>query len=126
MLIFYYIIGDKMKRIVRGIFVPLLVSIVCGFLCAKIVYNVYGDDVENNLKSSKLYLIEGDKYLTYDNMRKENNGSNYIYYNDGTGYKTVLGITRYEKNIDKIKSLYSDDLNVLEYYISNDIIIIGK
>lgn len=109
-----------MKKIIKGIFMPLVVSIIFGFICGKLVYSVYDEDVENKLSSSKLYLIENGEYLTYDNMREENSGNNYVYYKDEEGYKTVVGITRNENNIDKIKSLYSDSVRVEEYYISTE------
>lgn len=111
-----------MKKVIKGIFVPLVISIIFGFICGKLVYSVYGDDIENKLSSSKLYLVQNGEYLTYDNMREENNGNNYVYYKDDDGYKTVVGITRNEDNIDKIKSLYNDELQVLEYYISTDLL----
>ena len=117
----YY--GDLiMKKIMKGFLIPLIVSMIFGFVCGKLVYSVYGDDVENRLSSSKIYLVENGKYLTYDNMREENNGNNYVYYKDDDGYKTVVGITRNEDNIDKIQSLYSDSVKVEEYYISNDML----
>lgn len=109
-----------MKKIMKGFLVPLVVSMIFGFICGKLVYSVYGEDVENRLSSSKIYLIENGAYLTYDNMREENNGNNYVYYKDENGYKTVVGITKNLDNIDKIQSLYSDKVNVEEYYISND------
>ena len=111
-----------MKKIIKGIFVPLVLSVVFGFVCGKLVYSIYGDDIENKLSSSKLYLIENGEYLTYDNMREENNGNNYVYYKDEDGYKTVVGITKNEDNIDKIKSLYSDTVKVEEYYISSELL----
>ena len=111
-----------MKKIIKGIFIPLVISMIFGFICGKLVYSVYGNDVENKLSSSKLYLIENGEYLTYDSMREENNGNNYVYYKDEDGYKTVVGITRNEENIDKIKSLYSDNLEVEEYYISTELL----
>ena len=114
--------GDDMKKIIKGVFLPLVLSMIFGFICGKLVYSVYGDDIENRLSSSKLYLIQNGKYLTYDNMREENNGNNYVYYKDEDGYKTVVGITRNENNIDKIKSLYSDNLEVEEYYISTELL----
>lgn len=106
----------------RGICVPLVVSMVFGFISAKLVYRVYGDEVQNKLSSSKLYLIQNGKYLTYDSMREENSGNNYVYYKDEDGYKTIIGITRNENNIDKIKSLYSDNVSVEEYYVSNELL----
>lgn len=111
-----------MKKVIKGVFIPLVISIIFGFICGKLVYSVYGDDIENKLSSSKLYLVQNGEYLTYDNMREENNGNNYVYYKDDDGYKTVVGITKNEDNIDKIKSLYNDDLQVMEYYISTDLL----
>ena len=114
--------GDKMKRVIKGIFLPLVISIICGFICGKLVYSVYNEDIENRFSSSKLYLIENGSYLTYDNMREENSGNNYVYYKDDDGYKTVVGITKNEDNINKIKRLYSDTVRVEEYYISSDLL----
>ena len=111
-----------MKKIIKGIFIPLVISMIFGFICGKLVYSVYGNDVENKLSSSKLYLIENGEYLTYDSMREENNGNNYIYYKDDDGYKTVVGITRDYDNIDKIRSLYSHSVKIEEYYISTELL----
>ena len=83
---------------------------------------MYNEDIENRLSSSKIYLVENGEYLTYDMMREENNGNNYVYYKDEEGYKTVVGITKNEDNIDKIKSLYSDSVWIEEYYISSDLV----
>lgn len=114
--------GDYMKKKIIGVFIPLVISVIFGFICGKLVYSVYMDDIENRLSSSKLYLVETGEYLTYDNMREENNGNNYVYYKDDNGYKTVVGITRNEDNIDKIKSLYNDSVRVEEYYISTELL----
>ena len=111
-----------MKKIIRGIFVPLVVSMLFGFVCGKLVYQVYNDKLETKLTSSRLYLVQNGEYLTYDSMREENSGNNYVYYKDEDGYKTVIGITRDEDNIDKIKSLYSDTVKVEEYYVSNELL----
>jgi hypothetical protein len=109
-----------MKKIIRGIFIPLVVSMLFGYVCGKLVYQVYEDKIDDKLSSSRLYLVENGEYLTYDSMREENNGSNYIYYKDDDSYKTVIGITGNEVNIDKIRSLYDTTVRVNEYYISND------
>lgn len=111
-----------MKKVIKGIFVPLVVSMLFGFICGKLVYSVYGDDVENKLSSSKIYLVQNGEYTTYDSMREENSGNNYVYYTDDEGYKTVVGITRDEANIEKIKSLYSDSVSVEEYYVSSELL----
>ena len=111
-----------MNKFMNGFIVPLVVSMIFGFVCGKLVYSVYNEDIENRLSSSKIYLVENGEYLTYDLMREENNGNNYVYYKDEEGYKTVVGITKNEDNIDKIKSLYSDSVWIEEYYISSDLV----
>lgn len=110
-----------MKNIFKGLIFPLGVSVFFGFICGKLVYSVYNEDIENKLSSSKLYLVLNGEYLTYDLMREENNGNNYIYYKDDDGYKSVIGITKDIDNVEKIKKLYSDNLKVEEYYISSDL-----
>ena len=109
-----------MRKIIRGIFIPFVVSILFGFICGKMVYRIYNDKLETKLTSSRLYLVQNGEYLTYDSMREDNSGNNYVYYKDEDGYKTVVGITRDEKNIGKIKSLYSDSVKIEEYYVSNE------
>lgn len=100
--------------------IPFLVSILFGFMCGKFVYRIYKDDISDKFNSSLVYLLEGETYLTYDGMRKDNGLGNYVYYVDESGYKTVFGITKDIDNVDKINNLYNDDLNVYEYYVSND------
>ncbi|MBQ8218976.1 MAG: hypothetical protein IJZ79_04415 [Bacilli bacterium] len=109
-----------MKKKIIGIIIPVFIAMICGYICGKFVYNTYKDNIYNDLRSSKLYLIESGTYDSYDEMRYENNGNNYVYYLDDEGYKTVVGITRKYDNIDKIKSLYTNELSVDEYYVSNE------
>ena len=118
----YHIFGDTMKKIFKGILVPVFVSMIFGYVFGKMVYRLYGDDVENRLKSSKIYLVQNGEYLTYDTMREENSGNNNVYYNDENGYNTVVGITKDKDNVDKIKSLYNDSVKVHEYYVSTDFV----
>ena len=118
----YYNYGDDMKKIIKGIFLPLVISVLFGFVCGKMVYQIYDDELESKLTSSRLYLVQNGEYLTYDSMREENSGNNYVYYKDEDGYKTVIGITRNEDNIDKIKRLYSDSVKIEEYYVSNELL----
>lgn len=110
-----------MKKILKGIFIPVIVSILFGFVCGKFVYKTYKDSIYGKMNSSRLYLIENGNYDSYDNMREENSGNNYIYYKDDNGYRTVIGITGDEGNIDKIRSLYSDEVRVLEYYYPTEL-----
>ena len=110
------------KKLFRGVFVPLVVSMLFGFVSAKIVYSLYDEEIANRLSSSKIYLVQSGKYSSYDSMREDNNGSNYVYYVDDEGYKTVVGITKDKNNLNKIKSLYDNSLYVEEYYISTELL----
>lgn len=119
-IVVYNGIGDLMRKKVLGIIIPVIISIIFGYVCGKFVYKTYRDNLYDNLKSKRLYLVQKGKYDSYDEMREDNNGNNYVYYKDEEGYKTVVGITMYYDNVDKIKKLYSDKLEVSEYYVSND------
>lgn len=119
-IVVYNGIGDLMRKKVLGIIIPVIISIIFGYVCGKFVYKTYRDNLYDNLKSKRLYLVQKGKYDSYDEMRENNNGNNYVYYQDEDGYKTVVGITMYYDNVDKIKKLYSDKLEVSEYYVSND------
>lgn len=109
-----------MKKILRGIFVPVLIAIIIGYVGGKFVYRTYRDNLYDSLSSSRLYLVENGVYDTIDLMREENSNNNYVYYKDDDKYKTVVGITRKYDNVNKIKELYSDKLIVKEYYVEND------
>ena len=111
---------NVLNKILKSVCVPVIISILFGYVCGKFVYKTYRDDINGDLTSSKLYLIQNGEYATYDNMREENSGNNYVYYKDKDVYKTVIGITRDYDNISKIKSLYNDDLLVEEYYVPTE------
>ena len=107
-----------MKNIVKSFFLPVITAILIGCILGSYFYKTYKLNLYDNLSSSRLYLIQNGEYDTIDVMRQENIGNDYIYYEDDNKYKTVIGITRNYDNIDKIKSLYSDNLQVTEYYIA--------
>ena len=109
-----------MKKIINSIFLPILLAILLGTILGRYAYKTYKDELYNNLKSSKLYLLENGEYPTIDNMKQENNTNNYIYYKDNDKYKTIIGITNNKDNIDKIKNLYNNNILVKEYYIENN------
>lgn len=109
-----------MKKLIKGIFVPVFIAIIFGYVSGKFVFRTYRDNLYNDLASSKLYLIENGEYDDLMEMREDNSSNNYVYYKDDNKYKSVVGITRKYNNINKIKSLYNDDLIVYEYYVPND------
>lgn len=109
-------------KIVKGIIIPVIVAIILGFVLGKYVFKMYRNNLYSELTSSKLYLLENGEYDDIDTMREENNVNNYIYYKDNNKYKTIVGITKNYNNINIIKKLYSDNLKVHEYYVSNDLV----
>ena len=111
-----------MKKALKGIMVPVVVALLVGYIGGRFVYKTYRDSLYDTLRSSRLYLVESGAYDTIDTMREDNSGTNYVYYKDNDKYKTVVGITKDYDNVEKIKSLYSDNLSVLEYYVASDII----
>ena len=109
-----------MKKIIKGVFIPVLGAIILGFIFGKYVFKTYKDSLYSELSSSRLYLVENGEYDNIDTMREENSTNNYVYYKDNNKYKSVVGITRKYDNIDKIKELYSDNLKIYEYYVPVD------
>ena len=43
-----------MKKMIKGIIVPVLLAIIIGFILGKYVFNNYKDNLYNELSSSKL------------------------------------------------------------------------
>jgi len=111
-----------MKKQLKNIFLPLIFATICGFFSARIVFNLYHKEVNNYLTSSKIYLLQNGEYNTYEEMRQQNLGNNYVYYEDNKKYKSIVGITKEENNISKIKDIYQTDLIVEEYYISSNLL----
>ena len=109
-----------MKKVVKSVMIPVIMAVLFGYVSGKFVFRTYKDDLYDNLTSSRLYLIENGEYNDIYEMREYNSRNNYVYYKDDDKYKSVVGITRKYDNIDKIKSLYNNNVLVNEYYISND------
>ncbi len=109
-----------MKKIIRGVVIPLFVAILFGMILGRYAFRTYRGTLMDTLTSRKLYLLENGEYETFEDMREDNSTYNYIYYYDDNKYKSVIGITRNYDNISKIKSIYGDNLRVTEYYLPND------
>lgn len=109
-----------MKNILKRVFTPIVISIILGCICGKLVYKIYKEEIESKFSSDKIYLLQSGAYSSYESMREDNTRDNYLYYIDNNMYKTVIGITKKYENVDKIKNIYPNDLVVKEYYVSND------
>ena len=111
-----------MKKILKGVVVPVVIAILIGFIIGKYIFRTYKDNLYTELSSSRLYLIENGEYDNIDDMRINNNDSKYVYYKDNDKYKKVVGITKEYDNVDKIKKLYDDEVTVSIYYIDNTLV----
>lgn len=109
---------EKIKNQFKKIVIPVFVSILCGAVCGKIVYNIY-DENDTLLENNIVYLLQAGAYSSYDNMRANTMGNNYVYYEDDGLYKAIIGITSSYDNIEKIKNAYNGDVIVNEYYLKN-------
>jgi len=111
-----------MKKAIKSFVLPVLISVVTGFVFAKVVYGIYQDNIDIRLSSSKIFLLKNGEYKTYEDMRQDNNYNNYVYYQDNDIYKSIVGITNDEENIDKMKEIFNLLLEVEEYYIAEYLI----
>ena len=110
---------EKIINQTKKVVIPVFISILCGGICGKIVYNIY-DENDTFLTNSTMYLLQAGAYSSYDNMRANTMGNNYVYYEDDGLYKAIIGITSSYDNIEKIKNAYNGEVIVNEYYL-NDI-----
>lgn len=115
---------EKIKNQVKKVVIPVFISIICGATCGKIVYNIY-DENDTFLANNTMYLLQAGAYSSYDNMRANIMGNNYVYYEDDGLYKAIIGITSSYDNIEKIKKAYNGEVIVNEYYL-NDIELSNK
>lgn len=115
---------EKIISQTKKVVIPVFISILCGGICGKIVYNIY-DENDTFLSNSTMYLLQAGAYSSYDNMRANTMGNNYVYYEDDGLYKAIIGITSSYDNIEKIKNAYNGEVIVNEYYL-NDIELSNK
>ena len=103
----------KLKRVL----IPIVLSIICGSVCGKLVYDIYEPSVKEVVMGKKIYLVQAGAYSNYDRMVDNTLVNNYIYYEDKDGlYKAIIGVTEEYDNISKIASTYSGEVIVSEYY----------
>lgn len=108
------------KKIKKGL-IPIFLAVICGGICGKLVCDIYIDTASSKLENTKIYLIQAGAYSNYDTMVSNTNVNNYVYYEDDDGlYKAIIGITENYDNIEKIKSTYSGEVIISEYYSLNE------
>jgi len=105
---------------VKKMFIPILLSILLGYLCGSFVCKIYKEKSDLLLDSTKVYLLQTGAYSTIDSMKKNTNLTNYIYYQDNGLYKTIMAITKDKENIQKLKELYNFEILINEYYLDDE------
>lgn len=105
---------------VKKMFIPILLSILLGYLCGSFVCKIYKEKSDSLLDSTKVYLLQTGAYSTIDSMKKNTNLTNYIYYQDNGLYKTIMAITKDKENIQKLKDLYNFEILINEYYLDDE------
>lgn len=106
-----------MKKWIKKVVISITLAVICGSICGKIIYSIYSEKLDTDIKGKKVYLIQSGAYSSYDNMIENTNISNYVYYKDDDGlFKSIIGITGNYNNIDKISKTYSKDIVINEYY----------
>lgn len=108
-----------MKNKIKRVVIPIFLSLICGFICGRVMFSIYEDKGSNILDSDLIYLLF-DSYADYDDMKASTMIGNYMYYEDDGKYNAVVAMTKDKNNIDKIEKVYDKKLKVSEYLVNND------
>lgn len=113
-----------MKKYIYSIFLAILVGIVFGKFMITQYQNPNSNIIPVLSNSFKIYFLELNSYQTEDEMKK---GMAvfpyYIYMLKDDKYYAYIGITKSEKNLEKIKGYYEKKgyvITVRDYKIESD------
>ena len=67
-----------MKSKLKKIVVPIFLAVFCGFLCGRLMFNIYEEKGSSTLNSNVIYLLLDTSYNNYDEMKASTISSNYI------------------------------------------------
>lgn len=109
-----------MKKKIKQIVVPIFLSVLCGFICGRLMFSIYEEKGKNILELNTIYLLKDNSYNDYDSMKASSLSNNYIYYEDEGKYNTIIAITKNKDNIDKIKETYNKELTIMEYILKDE------
>ena len=103
-----------------------LIALTIGFFLCKFFLNQYNNytNVTVSNMGDTLYFIQYGVYSNYDSMEENTiNLQNYVYNIDDNKYYVYIGITKDEKNKNKIVNYYNSigyETIVKEYQIKNE------
>ena len=122
--LFYIIIGDNMKRVLRSVVIPLLVAIVLGFYGAKIAYGFNRVKETVSEISHNAYAVQYGVYKDPSTLEKTlSDLDNYVVSLEDGKYYVYLGFTTDYANLSKIKAMYKDmgvEVYIREVLIENE------
>mgnify|MGYP006964137626 CR=1 FL=1 len=91
----------------KNFVIPLVISIILGFISAQIVYSTYRKNLENT--DYNVYLIQAGSYNNKDDLEKDFSlDDEYIILEEDGVYNVYVGMTTDLINANKIKNLYSN------------------
>lgn len=96
---------------------PLILSVICGFICGRVVFSIYKD--KSIIDSNIIYLLKDDSYSDYDTMKASYLSEEYTYFEEDGTFNTIVALTKDKDNIGKIEDVYGSDLTVLKYLLND-------
>ena len=109
-----------MRKFIKKVVIPIFISILCGFVCGRVMFGIYEDKGSDILDSKVVYLLLCDTYNDYESMKASSISNDYIYYEDEGNYNAIVALTKNRDNIDKIKKIYGKELTAVEYLLKDD------
>lgn len=106
-----------MKSLFKKICMPLILSVICGFICGRVVFSIYKD--KSIIDSNIIYLLKDDSYSDYDTMKASYLSEEYTYFEEDGTFNTIVAVTKDKDNIGKIEDVYGSDLTVLKYLLND-------
>ena len=79
-----------MKLILKKAVIPIFLSIIFGGICGRVVYKIYLGNTDLAFDNNLIYLVQNGTYSTYDNMRANTVGYDYVYYEENNSYNTNI------------------------------------
>lgn len=107
----------------RNIF-PVVLCILIGFFMGIFLFKQYKTDTDLvSLTGENIYFLQTGVYSSIDSMKEAMKNTNYyIYTKENNMYYSYIGITKNEKNLEKLKEFYKNegyDIYVREIFVSN-------
>ena len=91
-------------------------------VCGRLMFSIYEDKGSSLLDSNVIYLLEDASYEDIDSMKASTLSSNYMYYEEDGNYKAVVAMTKNKNNIEKIRSVYDNELTISQYLLNDETI----